>query len=294
MFYLIYGKEPYLGNQRLKELIQDKQAVIFTQDFTFEDIKNELRHISMFDSKKTIAVCNAFSNESFIKEFLELFKKQETEHDLIFLEEKEVDKKIVSFFKKKGEIFKFDKLKGRDLNDFALNEVKKYEAKIDLRALDLLIRSCDKDLWRLATEIKKLCTYTKDIKIKDVEILVQAPVEAEIFKTIDAIASKNKKKALELIYRHIEKGDSPFYLFTMIVYQFRNLLLVKEYEGNYNAAVEALDLHPFVIKKSLWVSPKFTKEQLDLIYTKIYKMDLALKLGKIKPEMALELLIADI
>jgi len=293
MFYLIYGKEQYLGREKLKELTQDKQICILSNDF--EDLKNELRHVSMFDLEKTIVIHNAFSNESFMKEFLDFFKKQDTEHVLIFIEEKEVDKKIITFFKKKGEIFKYDLLKGKDLLNFIKKELNKYGVEVDSQALELLIKSCGKDLWRLATEIKKLATYTKDIKVKDVELLIQTPIEAEIFKTIDAIASKNKKKALELIYKHIEKGDSPFYLFTMIVYQFRNLLLVKEYESQgYQTAVKELDLHPFVVRKSLWVTPRFTKEQLNQIYTKIYKMDLALKLGKIKPEMALELLIADI
>lgn len=303
MFYLIYGKETYLGNKKLKELIEqnkDKANVCLFLDFfekyTFEDLKNELRHISMFDSQKVIAMRNAFSNESFMTDFLAFFKKEKTDHVLIFLEEAEVDKKIVSWFKRKGEVFKCDLLKGKDLNDFIKIELEKYEAKISAEALDLLIRSVGTDLWRLATEIKKLATYNKNITVKEVDLLVEAPIDAEIFKTIDAIASKNKNKALELIYKHIEKGDSPFYLFTMIVYQFRNLLLVKEYESQgYNVVVKALKpMHPFVIRKSLWITPKFTKQQLDLIYTKIYKMDLALKLGKIKPEMALELLIADI
>jgi len=303
MFYLVYGKEAYLGNQKLKQLIEENkekaQLRLFLDGFikcSFEDLKNEFRHISMFDSKKVIAIRNGFSNESFMNDFLVFFKKQETDHVLIFFEEGEVDKKVVSFFKKKGEAFKCDPLKGKDLTDFVKKELDKYGAKINTQALDLLIRSCGKDLWRLSTEIKKLATYNKEITTKEVDLLVQTPIEVEIFKTIDAIASKNKKKAFDLIYKHIEKGDSPFYLFTMIVYQFRNLLLVKEYEAaGYNAAVKALKpMHPFVVKKSLWVTPKFTKKQLELIYTKIYKMDLALKLGKIKPEMALELLIADI
>ena len=303
MFYLVYGKEIYLGNQKLKELIEKNkekaQLRLFLDGFmkcSFDDLKNEFRHISMFDSKKVIAIRNGFSNESFMNDFLTFFKKHDTDHILIFFEEGEVDKKIVAFFKKKGEAFKCDPLKGKDLTDFIKKELGRYGATIDAQALDLLIRSCNKDLWRLSTEIQKLATYDKKITTKEVDLLVESPIEAEIFKTIDAIASKNKKKALELIYKHIEKGDSPFYLFTMIVYQFRNLLLVKEYESaGYNAAVKALKpMHPFVIKKSLWVTPKFTKKQLELIYTKIYKMDLALKLGKIKPELALELLIADI
>jgi len=53
-------------------------------------------------------------------------------------------------------------------------------------------------------------------------------------------------------------------------------------------------MHPFVIRKSLWLAEKFTIQELERIYVKLFQMDLAVKTGKIKPEMALELLIADI
>ena len=77
----------------------------------------------------------------------------------------------------------------------------------------------------------------------------------------------------------------------MIAYQFRNLIIVKDLS---DTAVLKGKMHPFVISKSRQLSQKFTKERLEKIYSKIFKMDFAIKQGKIKPALALELLIADI
>jgi len=98
-----------------------------------------------------------------------------------------------------------------------------------------------------------------------------------------------------LFYKHIERGDSPFYILTMINFQFRNLLLVKDLEAKSLSEITSIlkPMHPFVVKKSLSLAKKFTIQELEKIYVKLFQMDLAVKTGKIKPEMALELLIID-
>jgi len=190
-------------------------------------------------------------------------------------------------------------LKPAALKDWAQKKISNLGAKIDSSALTLLVNSTSSDLWRMSAEINKLVAYrgtNKAIREKDVELLVRPKIEVGIFKTIDAIAAKDRKTALALLYKHLEKGDSPFYILTMINFQFRNLLLVKDLEAmSLPEITTALKpMHPFVIRKSLWLAEKFTIQELEKIYVKLFQMDLAVKTGKIKPEMALELLIADI
>jgi DNA polymerase-3 subunit delta len=155
----------------------------------------------------------------------------------------------------------------------------------------------------MSNEIKKLVAYTenKKIEVKDIELLVRPKIETDIFKTIDALASKNKKPALELIHKHLEKGDSPLYLLTMINFQFRNLLTVKSYElgsefyANYmRILTKELGMHPYVVRKTLWQARKFSLEELKKIYQKIFEADLAIKTGRIEPVTALDMLIAEI
>jgi len=133
------------------------------------------------------------------------------------------------------------------------------------------------------------------IKKEDVLLLVKSKIDTNIFKTIDALAEKNKKQALALMYQHLEKGESPLYILSMIKYQFKNLLIVKEQETLDKVPTDKLeDMHPFVFRKAKYQSRRFTLEQLKKFYHKIFKIDLAIKQGKIAPQEGLELLVLDL
>jgi len=280
MIVLIHGKNTYLSREKLKELAKDEAVVldlIENPELSVQDIENELKHDSLFSDQKTIVIRDALLKID--------IKKLKTDNLIIFYETREVPVK-----ERKGikEVYKFDLLKGKELKDWVKKQFKGFK----IEAIDELIKSTDNDLWRLSFEVNKLKAFKikeKEIKAEDIALLIRPGIEAQIFKTIDAIASKDKKTALDLIYKHLEAGDAPLYLLTMINYQFRNLLIVKDLHDT-----SVLKMHPFVIKKSQYLAHKFTKEKLESIYLKIFKMDLAIKRGKIKPEMALELLIADI
>jgi DNA polymerase-3 subunit delta len=312
MFILIFGKDAYRGWQKFKEIIEDfkeKNSVKLSLDFldfqrlAYEDFKNELKHNSIFNENKIIAQRNAFSDNNFKEHFLkdrENFSDN-TKNLVVFYEDKETfsTKELLDFFQRNGKFYKFDFLTGAKLKTWTQNEFHELKAKINPVALSLLISFVGSDLWRMSAEIRKLVAYKQKNKIiekEDVELLVKPKIEAAIFNTIDAIANKDKKTALSLLYKHIEKGDSPFYLLKMIIFQFRNLLIVKELgEKSITEITTALKpMHPFVVRKSYYMAKKFKLKQLEKIYLKIFQIDLAMKTGKIKPEMALELLIADI
>ena len=115
--------------------------------------------------------------------------------------------------------------------------------------------------------------------------------------TLDALASGDKKKALRLLKEHLEKGDSVFFLLSMINFQFRNIIAVKDFTergGNYYALARKGKMKPFLAEKSFRLSQKFSLEELKKIYRKLLLVDISLKTGKMAPETALDLLIAEI
>ena len=135
----------------------------------------------------------------------------------------------------------------------------------------------------LDNEIKKLSAYGKQIDTVIVDMFVKPSFNSEIFKTIDAMAEGNKKRALQLLEVHLQKGDSPFYLLTMIAYQFRNILLVKSGKRS--------GLHPFVLRKTTALSARFSFNELKGIFQQIFQTDLAIKTGKLAPAQGLRSLV---
>ncbi len=307
MIIFLYGEDTYRMREKLKEIIERYKKIHksglnlkYFNDFT--NFKDEIRQTSMFKEKKLAVVTDVFTSSDFKEKFYQSKKDFLISEDIILIyEEKDFNKNnsLFKFLKKNAKSQEFKFLTGQRLKTWIKKEFNKYEVKIDSEVLEKLIGYIGNDLWQMSNEIKKLASFknNKTVRTEDIELLVRSKIETDIFKTIDAIAEKNKKQALNLLHKHLEKGDSPLYLLSMINYQFRNLLVVKDLiEKNkpYNIILKRSGLHPFVVKKSYYQSQKFTFQELKKIFQKIFKADLDIKTGKIQPEIALDLLIAEI
>jgi len=265
----------------------------------FQDNSNQF---SMFKEKKLIVVTDPFLDADFKEKFLEnkeIFAKSE---DLfIFYQEGDVRKNdsLFKFLEKSGPCQNFSLLESQKLRKWVSDELKNQKVKFREDVVDDLCFRVGSDLWRMENEIKKIAAFGRGREVgrKDIALLVRPKIESDIFKTIDAVASGEKQAALQFIRRHIEKGDPPIYLFSMINYQFRNLLAIKdlvERRRPYEAIAKTSGLHPFVVKKGYYLSRKFTLPELKKIYQKIFQIDLEIKTGRIEPEAALEMFIAEI
>ena len=98
-------------------------------------------------------------------------------------------------------------------------------------------------------KLPKLINYSDGqmISDKDVELLVKAKIDGNIFSAIDALGANNKKEAMKLLHDNLEKGEDPFYIFSMIVYQFRNMIKIadlKEREWPVNMKLRGHDREP--------------------------------------------------
>lgn len=307
MIIFLYGQDTYRMREKLKEIIERHKKIHksglnlkYFDDFT--NFKDEIRQTSMFKEKKLAVITDIFANSDFKEKFLENKKEFLNSEDIILIyEEKDFNKNnsLFKFLKKNAKSQEFKHLGGQNLKTWIKKEFDKYKTKIDSGVLEKLIEYIGNDLWQMSNEIKKLASFrnNKIVGVEDIELLVRSKIETDIFKTIDAIADKNKKQALNLLHKHLEKGDSPLYLLSMINYQFRNLLIVKDFiekHKPYNVILKKSGLHPFVVKKTYYQSQKFSFQELKKIYQKIFKVDLDIKTGRIQPEIALDLLIAEI
>jgi len=307
MIIFLYGPDTFRSRQKINEIIINYRKAhpsglslkyFEGRHLSIKKLKDELRQTTMFKEKKLLVLNDVFSNAQLKKELL---KEKEfltnIKHILVFYEPGEITKKnaLFSFLKKKGRCQEFKPLKGSSLQNWIKKETENLGAAIEQKALNKLVDYVGNDLWQMMNEIRKLTSFKAQgtISAKDVELLVRPKIESHIFQTIDALVSKNKKRALKLIKNHLIKGDHPLYLFSMINFQFRNLLMVKDLDRK-NLPFLNLPLHPFVVKKSRQLCNKFEFWELKKIYQKIFEIDQKLKTGKITPEAALDLLVAEI
>jgi len=99
-----------------------------------------------------------------------------------------------------------------------------------------------------------------------------------------ALANKQKAKSFEILFKELSGGREPHYIFSMIVYQFRNLLAVKDLAErglNLSAIQQKLKLHPFVARKLVAASQKFSLPDLKAKYQMLCGLDIAFKEGRV-------------
>ena len=300
MIILFYGKDTYRLKEKLNEIVEEYKKkhksgfnlkFLDAKEINIDDLKSDFSSISMFKEKKLFVLSNVFSNAK-IKEDFE--KKAhlffESSNILVLVEEGDISSKdkLFCLLKEKVKIEVFNLLRVDQVKKWIKERLKGKE--IELTAMDKLVEFVGSDLWKMSKEIEKLINYSsKTIKEKDVELLVSPVFDSNIFETIDAIARKEKKKAVELISHHLKKGDSAPYIFSMIAFQFRNIISVKGVENP-----NSLGLNPFVLRKSTSQAKNFSIEKLKEIYSKIVYLDTDIKTGRISPETALDFLIFDV
>jgi len=332
MVYFFYGADSFRIRQKLNSVIKSYRAkhssglnfgrFNFSQEAALDDFKNFIESCSMFAEKKLAVLENLFEAKSAVLEKFAgyigtdaIFKdrerfliiaqelklnedKKKKEKYAVFREAlaKELFKKLTSATVNREE---FDLLAGAKLENWIKKEIAALGAIIDERAVQRLAVAAGSDLWRLHSEIQKLASYKngRAINEHDVENLVIAKVDNDIFKTIDALALRNQAAAFKFLHRNLAQGESEIYLLAMLIYQFRNLLLVKSQleEGVpfYNLA-RKIKQHPFVLRKTFEQSKNFSLPVLKKVYERLAEIDLGVKSGLIEPRAALDLAVGEI
>jgi DNA polymerase-3 subunit delta len=209
---------------------------------------------------------------------------------------------LFKYLKSSSKHQEFGVLEGRKLADWVNARIKSIDPSSSIypRALDKLMAYVGNDLFQMDNEIAKLLNFEerKTIEEKDVDLLVNAKIDSNIFETLDAASCGNKKRALKLLQDQLKKGDDPFYILSMYVYQFRNLLKIGEYfwQGmrNQYEIAKLAKLHPFVVQKGIAQLRNFDFEKLKRIYKKLEEIDLASKSGKVDIKLALDKFVAKI
>ena len=309
MIYFIYGPDTFRARQKLKEIIGAYQKKhpsglnlrYFEENAKMEEFNGEFWQQSMFKEKKLLVLKNIFSNKDFVQKFIKDYKKiSEGQNILIVFQEEKVLKSDPLFkeLAKSTKVQEFDFLDGLKLKNWIKKEIEDIGGKADAAFVEKLADFAGNNTWKLSNEIQKLVSYRKKepLQLKDIELLVKPEIESDIFKSIDALAQRNKKEAINLFKRHLEQGEHPLYLLKMINYQLRNLLVIKEMMDKnypYAAIVKKTKLHPFVVKKSVWQAQRFDFLELKKIYQRLFMADLNIKTGKLQAETALDLFLAN-
>ena len=321
MLIFLYGADSFRASEKLRALkkkyLEKNSSGTDLSVLDYEESSTTAKHFKealaaqgLFSTKKLVVVSNILSSPiEKQKEVLEFLKSQkdltEDIDTVVVFFENSTPKKNLSLYKyleKNSKSQEFAPLKGIKLEQWVISYLKDISLDISFSkpALDKLLSLVDNDLYFLAGEITKLANYKNSgvIEETDVQLLVKAKIDSTMFEAIEALSSGNKTRTMQLFHEQLEKGEDPYYILSMYVYQIRTLLKIGDFywQGMTNSSqiAQASGLHPFVVQKSLSQVRNLSEEKIKKMLRDLADIDAQAKTGKIDPSLALDSFIVSL
>ncbi len=304
MIYVVYGKEEYLVDQKVKELA----PISINYDLEFDSLKDVLFDASMMTllgDKKYIVVNNPYFlsiakegdpviDTSMLEDYLNNINPNTV---LIFKYYKDKlmeSKKITKLLKNKGVFYEFNKTNNLDIIKDKLDGF-----KIDKESINILLDRVGDNTGILINEIEKLKTYKYDSKeiTKEDVLTINKYEEIDFFKFIDHIINKEKNLALNEYFSLLNQKEEPIKILIVIASKIRLMYQVKvlsEKGYTVNDIANQLETKTYPVQLAGVAAKKYSKEKLLNTLINIGELDENIKTGKVVPASALELFIINL
>lgn len=131
-------------------------------------------------------------------------------------------------------------------------------------------------------ELPKSNAFLKEVpNVRGKVILSNRIHQSNIFKFVDALFFKDRKKAYKELRTLLIENEDPYYLFSMVLYGLRNVANAKFEAPSLSKAAQ------FVKSKAQKQAKNFTEKEIATLYKTIYQTDKKLKTGKISPDIVI-------
>lgn len=223
MNFILYGEQFPMIKKRLSKILKERlgepdgfNVAKFDLDETDpSEIVSEAELLPLGYDRKAVVVDHcAFLGNGGNKEQREIFTKlienSSDEIDLILIHRSgTIDDKLplVQQVKENGQIFNFVNLKKEDWPVFIKKYFKEHNVEIEPAAINELALRVDGDLYRFMNEAQKLVLYKDHINIADVALMVNKPLEDDVFQISNALIRGDNATAVS-IFRDLQKLGS--------------------------------------------------------------------------------------
>jgi DNA polymerase-3 subunit delta len=303
--YLLYGEEGYLKKQyrdRLKKAVCGEDTMNYAyfegKGINVNEVIAMADTMPFFAEQRLVVVENSGFFKNTNEKLSEYIGQIPDSTVMVFVEE-ETDKRSKLFKKAKetGYVCEMAKQTPAILSKWALQIVHQAGKSITSDTMDYFLAAAGNDMNHISMELEKLITYTMDrdvITKEDINEICTVLTVSKIFDMIDAMGSKNRKKALDLYYDMIEVKEPPMRILYMLSRQFNLMLQAKELREHGVGAKELaakMGVAPFVANKALHQSEKFHGTLIKQALTECLKVEEDVKNGRLEDKIAVELIL---
>jgi len=303
MIIFLHGEDTYRLIQSRNEIIQKYQAKhgsgfnLFRIDGSvasaFAEITEAIKSISLFSEVKLISIGNIFGNPQTAKDLCELFTKYKmaTDPSVVILAthsgtvaQAKPKELLALLADSKNLVRNFTNLEGAQLQSWIKKEAVAREVSFATGALARFINVAGEDSWAQIHNLDKLTNYSRGIiSTADIDLLIKTETEPNVFEFIDALGSGRRTQAFSLLSEELAYGRDPYYLLSMVMYQFRNMLVVKDFADRNISSTQIAQkagIHPFVVKKMISAVAHLSLADIKRLYQEALNLEQGTKQGK--------------
>ena len=303
MIIFLYGEDTYRLSENRDSVVKSYQAK-HGSGFNFfridgavlsavADVSEAIKSASLFNEVKLILVSNIFARAETAEGIQELLKKYSTTTDpkIVILATHPgtaAQAKPKEFFNflasEKNLVRDFGVMEGIKLQNWIKKEAEARGASFASGALNRFITVAGSDSWARIQNLTKLANYSPGpISSETIDLLIKTETEPNVFEFIDALGSGRKTQAFSLLCGELAFGRDPYYLLSMVMYQFRNMLMVKDFaDRNISSAeiAKKAGIHPFVVKKMLSATARMPLTEIKRLYQEVIDLEQGTKQGR--------------
>ena len=305
MIYLLFGQQSVMLERRLKYILNENIKNL--DDFNFvkinaketsaQDIVYESSLLPIGYDKKAVVVYNPyflstekekvkFDVEQDLDELVKYIENPCETTDLFFManypkvnERSAIFKKI----KEHGTVIELKDLTREEWPEFVRKYFSKFAIKIDADANQELVERVENDLNKFTNEAEKLALYTRHISLKDVELLVCRPEDANAFAIFDNLIHGNNKEAIRIYRELISHSEEPVRLIALLSTQFRTvaevLYLLKDGKSVFEIS-HILGIHEYRVKLASINGKYIGYKNCMRVLNDLYYLDYSIKSGE--------------
>ena len=203
----------------------------------------------------------------------------------------------------KNYLFEANELKGRELITWIVKYSLKNGKTITVENAGLLIDIVGENRSLVEMQLQKIFTYlgdSKEIKLDVIKNVASQLKEYIIFDLLNAIGSRNKSKAVEVLLNLLTQGDrnkQALFILTMLNKYFTSLAQIDELEKEKmteQAKAKIVGTHPYYYKDYIKASRFFKEDKMLYISRALLKADMTLKTTSADAKTVMLILLAEI
>ena len=305
--YLLYGEEGYLKKQYKKRFIKAMIPEGDTMNYAHYEGKNipvkeviDLAETMPFFAEKRLIV---FENTGFFKtaagaELADYIKEMPETTYFIFVEE-EVDKrnKLYKAVNTKGYAAALT-MQDEEVLKRWIGQILRREGKeMSGATISYFLGKVGTDMENIQRELEKVICYGIDkatLTREEIDAVCVTQLSNHIFDMVDAVATGNQRKALDLYNDLLTLREPPMRILFLLSKQFRQMVLAKKMAGEGAAQREIaskLGVQSFVARNLLSCARAYSTEELEQAEVDFAEAEEAVKTGRLQDVLSVELLI---